>query len=59
MDAIRATWRYGQIVPDGQVDWAEGCRLVVEPDLAASAPIGMREEEWSNSPEAIADKLAW
>jgi hypothetical protein len=59
MDAIRATWKNGQIVLDGPVDWPEGYRLLVEPDLAPSAQIGMREEEWSNSPEAIADWLAW
>src|SRR5262245_54922457 len=59
MDAIGATWKNGQIVPDGPVDWPEGCRLVIEPDLAASEPIGMREEDWSTSPEAIADWLAW
>jgi hypothetical protein len=27
---IHATWKNGQIVPDGLVDLPEGCRLVVE-----------------------------
>lgn len=52
MHAIRATWKNGQIVPDGPVDWPEGARLLVEP---APAP----EEDWSDSPEAIADWLRW
>lgn len=60
MNAIRATWTDGKIVPDGPVDWPEGCRLLIEPDSAeAPESIGIREEDWSNSPEAIADWLAW
>jgi hypothetical protein len=59
MTAIRATWKGGKIVPDGPVDWPEGCRLLIEPDLDDSGPIGIREEDWSDSPEAIADWLAW
>jgi hypothetical protein len=59
MNTIRATWRDGKIVPDGPVDWPEGCRLLIESDPEAPEPIGVREEEWSNSPEAIADWLAW
>lgn len=59
MNAIRATWKSGKIVPDGPVDWPEGCRLVIEPDPEDSVSVGVREEGWSNSPEAIADWLAW
>jgi hypothetical protein len=29
---IRATWKQGQVVLDGPVNWPEGLRLVVEPD---------------------------
>jgi hypothetical protein len=36
MEAIHATWKNGQIVPDGPVDWPDGCRPMVEPDLAQS-----------------------
>jgi hypothetical protein len=41
------------------VDWPEGRRLLVEPDLSQNDPGGVREEEWSNSPEAIAKWLEW
>lgn len=56
MSAIRATWQNGQIVPDGPVDWPEGVRLRVEPD---ATPVGVTEEEWSNTPEAVAEWLKW
>ena len=59
MEAIRATWKNGQIVPDTPVDWPEGCRLRVEPDTEQAETSEMREEAWSNTPEAIADWLAW
>jgi hypothetical protein len=59
VNAIRATWKDGKIVPDGPVDWPEGCRFLIESDPEAPEPVGRREEDWSNSPEAIADWLAW
>jgi hypothetical protein len=59
VEVIRATWKNGQIVPDSPVDWPEGCRLVVEPDVPQPESIGVRDEDWSNAPEAIADWLAW
>jgi hypothetical protein len=59
MDAIRATWKDGQVVLDGPVDWPEGHRLVVEPDLSQDALIGVSEEDWQNTPEAIAEWLKW
>lgn len=58
MKSVAATWKNGQIHPDEPVDWPEGCRLSVEP-VEDGDCIGMREEEWSNSPEAIADWLRW
>ena len=59
MEVIRATWKNGRIVPDGPVDWPEGCRLVVEPEIAEARPIGVCEEDWSDAPEAVAEWLAW
>ena len=56
MKAISATWKNGQILPNEPVNWPDGCRLSVEP-IEAGVEIGMREEDWSNSPEAIADWL--
>ncbi|MBL8797351.1 MAG: hypothetical protein JNM56_25845 [Planctomycetia bacterium] len=49
MNAVRATWKNGQIVPDGPVDWADGARLLVQPD----------NDDFADSPEAIADWLRW
>jgi hypothetical protein len=58
MDSVRATWKNGQIILDRPTDWPEGCRLVIEPDPCDQA-IGVREDEWSNAPQAIADWLKW
>ena len=55
MNAIRATWTHGQIVPAEPVDWPEGARLLVEP-VPAGEKIGLAEEEWRDDPESIA---AW
>ncbi len=59
MDAIGATWRNGQIVPDTPVDWPEGYRLRIEPDAVEAESDEIREDDWSNSPEAITDWLSW
>ncbi len=59
MEVIRATWKDGQIVPDGPVDWPEGCRLIIEPETVETGVVRMREEDWSTSPEAVTDWLAW
>jgi hypothetical protein len=57
MTAIKATWKNGQIVPDGTVDWPEGCRLIIEP-VAEEATLGIREEDWPETPEGIARHMA-
>ena len=56
MNAIRAVWTNGQIVPAGPVDWPEGSELLVEPIVAGGGGIGLTEEEWRDDPESIA---AW
>ena len=58
MSAITGTWKDGRIILDGPTDWAEGCRVLVEP-VQASQSIGMREEDWTDSPEAINEWLGW
>jgi hypothetical protein len=58
MNAIRATWTHGQIVPAEPVDWPEGAQLLVEP-VPAGEKIGLAEEEWRDDPAAIADWEAW
>jgi hypothetical protein len=59
MHAINATWINGQIVPAEPVDWPEGSKLIVEPVSRAAEKIGLDESEWDDSPEAIADWVAW
>ncbi len=56
MNAIRAVWTNGRIVPAGPVDWPEGSELLVEPVVAGGEGIGLTEEEWRDDPESIA---AW
>jgi hypothetical protein len=58
MNAIRATWTNGQIVPAEPVDWPEGSELLVEP-VPSGTKIGLDESEWQDSPEALADWEAW
>jgi len=57
MNAIKATWTNGQIVPAEPVDWPEGSELLVEP-ITAGNKIGMTEDEWRDDPESIAAWIA-
>src|SRR5437879_4044991 len=57
MNAIRATWTKGRIVPAEPVDWPEGSELIVEP-VQPSERIGMDESEWRDDPESIAAWIA-
>lgn len=58
MNAIRATWTKGQIVPAEPVNWPEGSQLLVEP-VPPSEKIGLDESEWRDDAEALADWEAW
>jgi hypothetical protein len=58
MNAIRATWTKGQIVPAEPVDWPEGSELLVEPVAPADEKIGLTEDEWRDDPESIAAWIA-
>ena len=53
MNAIKAIWTNGQIVPAEPVDWPDGSELLVEP-VPPHEKIGMQEEDWDDSPEGIA-----
>src|SRR5712691_295781 len=57
MNAIKATWTNGQIVPAEPVDWPEGSELLVEP-VCADEKIGMTEDEWRDDPQSIAAWIA-
>ena len=54
MNAIKAIWTNGRIVPAEPVNWPEGSELLVEPLMNNREKIGMDEEEWRDDPESIA-----
>jgi len=58
MNAVKATWTNGRILPGEPVDWPEGSELVVEP-VGAGGKIGLDEAEWRDEPAALADWDAW
>jgi len=59
--ALTGTWRDGRILLDEPADWPEGCRIVVTPQHAQREEqwLGITEEEWPRTPEALADWLKW
>ena len=59
MNAIKATWKGGRIVPAEPVDWPEGCEVVVEPLPVTTFKIGLDESEWRDDPASRADWDAW
>jgi hypothetical protein len=58
MNAIRATWTNGRIVPAEVVNWPEGMELLVEP-VSMSERVGLDESDWRDDAEALADWEAW
>ncbi len=58
MNAVRAIWTNGRILPSEPVDWPEGSQLRVEPLFPNSERIGLPEEEWRDDPESIAAWIA-
>src|SRR5271170_7757739 len=52
MSAVKAMWKNGQVVLEGQVDWPEGRRLVVAEDIVTD------DDEQPDDPETIARWLA-
>lgn len=57
MRTIKATWKNGQIVPDGPVDLPEGAELSILSH--ENADFGMREEDWDDSPQGIVEWGQW
>jgi hypothetical protein len=55
MNAVRAIWTNGRILPSEPVDWPEGSELNVEP-LGTVVKFGLDEYEWLDDAESIA---AW
>ena len=58
MNAIKATWTNGRILPAEPVDWPEGSELLVEPVISAEK-IGLDENDWCDDAAALADWEAW
>jgi hypothetical protein len=60
MNAIRATWRNGQIIPEEPANWPEGVKLLVSQIDAPNGRVvrGMTEEEQGDTPEQIARWIA-
>lgn len=58
MSAITGVVRNGQIVLDNPMELPDGCRVSVEP-IPSEESFGVCEEDWLDTPEAIAAWLRW
>jgi hypothetical protein len=58
MNAIEGTFKGGQIVPDGPMDWPEGCRLYIVP-VSTDEGTATTDSDESETPEQIEDWLRW
>ena len=58
MTSLTGIWQSGQIVLDGVADWPEGCRVLIEPLSMEGSP-GLSEEQWRDTPEAVAEWIQW
>jgi hypothetical protein len=53
MNAIRATWTNGQILPSEPVSWPEGSQLLVEPVHSNGDDVVPGDNIWGDGPESI------
>jgi hypothetical protein len=58
MNAVLGTVKNGQVILDHPSDLPEGSRVLVEP-VTEEGALGVREEDWQDTPEAIAAWLKW
>lgn len=56
---VPGTFHEGRVELEAPVDWPEGAKVKVELVEPEPIKIGISEEEWSDSPEAIEDWLRW
>jgi hypothetical protein len=56
MEKMLATYHNGHVELDAPAHWPEGTRLEVVP---AQKKLGLDESEWPQTPEEIAEWLAW
>lgn len=57
MSTIRATVRNGRIEVDGPIDLPDGTELTIP--IPDSPRLGLQDEKWSDSPEAIEAWIRW
>jgi hypothetical protein len=58
MNVAKGIVKNGRIILDNATDLPEGCRVIVEP-ITEEETFGVREEDWQDTPEAVADWLRW
>jgi hypothetical protein len=58
VNAIKGIVKNGHIVLDNPVSLPEGCRVLVEP-IVEEETLGIREEDWQDTPEAVDAWLRW
>jgi len=58
VNAIKGVVKNGHIVLDNPAVLPEGCRVLVEP-ITWEETLGIREEDWQDTPEAVAAWLRW
>ncbi len=58
MTMITGIWKKGQIVLRETANWPEDTEVLIQP-LVRGKSVGMREEDWPDTPEAIAAWLRW
>jgi hypothetical protein len=58
MNPIKATVKGGRLDLPVPPDWPDGTEVIVQP-LTGPEGVGIREEDWPATPEAVADWLKW
>jgi hypothetical protein len=58
MTTIKAIIRNGRIEVDEPIDLPDGTELTI-PLPVLPAPLGIRDEDWSDTPEAIESWIRW
>src|SRR5437763_12382817 len=58
MNAIKATVKSGRLEVQVPPDWPDGTEVILQP-VSRDNGVGIREEDWPDTPEAIADWLKW
>jgi hypothetical protein len=56
---LTGTWKEGRIILDDPADWPDGFRVTVEPIPGQVETLGITEEQWPRTPEAMAAWLVW